>query len=333
MPGTTQGITPTPLFRIIEKSIYVPDADLYLDARRKKALGFISHAHSDHSAHHEKILCTPATAEFLNIRFKNNNCLVTEFGKTISLNNAMVTLHPAGHILGSAQIQITTDHGRLLYTGDFRTRESRTAEPFKQFECDVLIMETTFGKPHYVFPPRQEIENQLLRIIREKLSLGITPVIFAYPLGKSHEILSLLSRENIPLAVEYQIIRLAKVYQKYGVDFGAYEKFRPSEFRNKVLLLPFGFRFQRFIKNLSQKYTIFLSGWGMDPSAKFRFGVDQILPYSDHADFEELIEFAGNTKAKEIYCTHGQDDFVTILNQKGFNAKPLFPPAQISLFY
>ena len=332
MPGIAQGIDGSPIFTINEKSIYLPDADIYLDAGKKKRFGFISHAHSDHSARHEKILCSRATADFLNIRFKKVNCQALDYGQPLTVNNSRITLFPAGHILGSAQILVESDNGRLLYTGDFRTRPSRTTENFEQVECDSLIMETTFGKPHYLFPPRAEIEDQLIRILREKLDSGITPVVFAYPLGKAQEVLSVISQHSLPVAVEYQIIRLAKVYQKHGIDLGKFEKFKRSEFRNKILLLPFNFRFQRFIRNLTDKYTIFMSGWGIDQSARFRLGMDLVLPYSDHADFEELLEFAGNSRAQEIYCTHGQDDFVTILKQKGFNARLLIPPPQISLF-
>lgn len=332
MPGTAEGINTSPQFTIDKKWIYLPDADLYLDAGKKKKFGFVSHAHSDHSARHEKILCTPATADFLNIRFKKVNCQVLDYGKAININNSQITLYPAGHILGSAQILVEAAGRRLLYTGDFRTRSSRTTEDFEMVECDTLIMETTFGLPHYLFPPRAEIEDQLIRILEDKLRKGITPVVFAYPLGKAQEVLSVISKHSLPVAVEYQILRLAKVYQKYGIDLGEYDKFRRSEYRGKILLLPFNFRSQRFMRDLPDKYTIFMSGWGMDQSARFRLGMDIVLPYSDHADYAELLDFVQNTKAREIYCTHGQDDFVTILRQKGYNARLLIPPAQTSLF-
>ena len=243
-----------------------------------------------------------------------------------------ISLHPAGHILGSAQILIESDKGRLIYTGDFRTKQARTVENYQSIKCDTLIMETTFGRPHYKFPPRENVEMDLLQLVTDKLAAGLIPVIFAYPLGKAQEILHLISNSGIKIAADYSILRLAYIYKKYGVSFGEYEKFRRSEFRDKVLLMPVSFRHQRFIKNIPNKYTIFMSGWGMDASAKFRLQVDRVMPYSDHADFDELVQIAVDSDASEIYCTHGFDDFVTMLRNLGLNAHPLVSKPQMDLF-
>jgi Cft2 family RNA processing exonuclease len=266
------------------------------------------------------------------VRYKKVNCTQLSFGQQYSIGDANLSLHPAGHILGSAQILIETQKGKLLYTGDFRTKPSRTAERYQPVKCDVLIMETTFGRPHYQFPDRKQIEENLLSLVRQKLASGIIPVIFAYPLGKAQEILHLISHSGIKIAADYSIVRLANIYRKHDIVFGEFEKFKRSEFRNRVLLMPANFRFQRFIKNMPNKYTIFMSGWGMDASAKFRYQVDRVFPYSDHADYDELVQTATESGAREIYCTHGFDDFVTILKNKGLNAHPLIPNAQTELF-
>ncbi len=241
-------------------------------------------------------------------------------------------MYPAGHILGSAQILIENSEGRLLYTGDFRTKSANTVEKYQTVPCDVLIMESTFGRSHYRFPTREVIEQDVLQLVSEKLNAGITPVIFAYPLGKAQEILHFISNAGIKIAADYSIVRLANVYKKYDIQFGEYEKLRKSDYKNRVLLVPVNFRHQRFIKNMENKYTIFLSGWGMDASTKFRFKVDQVFSYSDHADFDELVKTAINSGASEIYCTHGFDDFVTVLRNEGLNARPLIPRAQTDLF-
>ena len=175
------------------------------------------------------------------------------------------------------------------------------------------------------------LEN-LDRIIIQKLNEGITPVVLVYPLGKGQEILYHLSRRSYPVAVDYPIIRLAWIYEKFGISFGAYERFRRSEYRSKVLLLPASYRFQNYLKGMEDKYLIYMSGWGMDPSAKFRLGVDEVLPFSDHADFDELIRFAGQSGARQIYCTHGFDSFVAELRKRGLNAHQLTRTPQISLF-
>jgi len=320
------------IFHLDDKVIYIPSAKLHLDSPLKKSFGFVSHAHSDHIAKHQTILCTDKTAQLINFRLKNPKCITLSYFESKRIGDAEITLLPAGHILGSAQIFIKTDQGSLLYTGDLRTKPSRTVEEHFIQKCDILIMESTFGLPHYCFPPREELEDLLLSKLSEKLNQGITPIIFAYSLGKGQEALHLLGNSGLPIAVDYTILRYAKIYEKYDIDFGTYELFKRSNFKGKILLLPISYRRNRYVESIENKYTLYLSGWGMDESAPHRLGVDEVLPYSDHADFNELIEFASRVEAKEIYCTHGFDQFVSILRSKGFNARPLFAPQQMELF-
>jgi Cft2 family RNA processing exonuclease len=320
------------LFEIRDNTIFVSSAHLYLDALKKKEFGFISHAHIDHIANHKKILCTKVTADLISLRLKNPKCHVLPFFQKIQINNAKITLLPAGHIFGSAQLFLETAAGTLLYTGDFKTKYARTAEKFFYQKCDVLIMETTFGMPHYLFPEREELEQNLLGLLRSKLHQGYIPVVFAYSLGKGQEALHIIGNSGIPLVVDYAILRYARIYEQNGIHFGGYEKLRKKDVQGKVILMPIHLKNDRFIQSLIRKYTIYLSGWGMDKAAVYRFGVDQVLPLSDHADFKEMLDFVEKVEAKLIYCTHGFDDFVYHLRERGFNAHPLMKPAQMDLF-
>jgi Cft2 family RNA processing exonuclease len=321
------------IFQSINDSIYLPGADLFLDARKKQEFGFISHAHGDHIARHSKILCTPETSRILSLRLRKPSYQTLPFFRKTKINGNSITLLPAGHILGSSQIYYETHEGSLLYTGDFRTKSSRTAESLTYQTCDVLIMETTFGSPRFRFPPRKEVEEELLTLIRQKLSRGTTPIVYAYPLGKAQEALHLLCHAKLPVAVDYSILRYVYVYEKLGVKFGNYERFKHSEYRAKVLLLPVMARKNKYLERIVDKYTIFLSGWGMDNDAAKRFGVDVVLPYSDHADYDELLSFVDRVHPKKIYCTHGIDAFVAILKEKGYWSKPLTESDQKNLFY
>jgi putative mRNA 3-end processing factor len=320
------------LFRIIDKAIYIPAADLYLDAGKQKPCGFISHAHSDHLARHKTILCTPETAQLLKIRLKNTNYISLPYSQSYVLNQATITLLPAGHILGSAQIFIETENGTILYTGDFRLKHSRTAQKIALRQADVLIMESTFGLPHYRFPSRQSVEEELLQLLQKNLATGITPVIFAYSLGKGQEALHLLGNSGLPVAVHDIILNYARIYEKNGIDFGKFEKFKRSDWRGKILLMPTQARYERYFREMENKFTIYLSGWGIDLQAAGRFNVDRVLPYSDHADFDELIEFARQVNPQVVYCTHGFEQFISTLRENGFDARPLHPAAQMVLF-
>jgi len=320
------------LFTTVQGKLLIKSLNLYLDSKKSQPCGYISHAHSDHIAKHHKIYCSPATFDLIRLRMKNPIAHPLPFNQMHSIDNIRLKILPAGHILGSSQLYIETEEQTLLYTGDFRLRKSRTAEPFIYQKSDVLIMESTFGLPRYKFPEREEVELMLLNTLRAKLNEGTVPIVFAYSLGKGQELLHLLSHSDLPLAVDYPILKYVNVYLKYGVQFGLYEKLRRSDFRDKVLLLPAHMRRHRFVSSIKNKYMIYLSGWGMDENAARRFGVDLVLPYSDHADYDELLNLVDHVSPKEIYCTHGFDQFVTILNNQGFRASPLFPKKQMDLF-
>jgi len=319
------------LFQIRDQAIYIPAADMYLDAAKKKPRGFISHAHSDHLARHQTILCTPETAQLLKIKLKSTSYLSLPYMQSYMLDHAVVTLLPAGHILGSAQIFIETSEGTILYSGDFRLRDSRTAQKITLRQADVLIMESTFGLPHYQFPSRQSVEDELLYLLKKNLDNQMTPVVFAYSLGKGQEALHLLGNSGLPVAVHESILGYAKVYQKFGLDFGTFEKFHKSDYRGKILLMPTQARYERFFSIMENKFSIYLSGWGMDPQAAGRFKVDKVLPYSDHADYTELIEFARQVNAKFVFCTHGFEEFITTLRNHGIDARPLRSVEKVDL--
>jgi len=306
-----------------DKDIQIPEINLWLDSKRKRDFGFISHAHSDHIARHRQIICSPPTAAFLRERLRNIQYRTLSFRESYTIGNASVTLYPAGHILGSAQIHLKINGHSLLYTGDFRMLPAKTVENFEFVPADTVIMESTFGSPNYRFPPRENIEDQLIELCKAMIRQGRTPAVFAYTLGKSQEALRILTQAELPTAVDYSIIRLARIYEKFGVQFGAYEKFHPSEYRGRVLLLPAEFRFRREWKNMNGTYSIFLSGWGINEQAGRRFGMNRVLPMSDHADFDELMRFAEKMHPAEIYCTHGFPEFVSILRNAGFRAYQL----------
>ncbi len=307
-----------------DRDLHIPEIDLWIDSTHVKPFGFVSHAHSDHLARHKKILCTPATKAFALQRIKNPHTFLTlNFGEELSIGDYQISLHPAGHILGSAQILLSKNGQRLLYSGDFRISDSPVAEAFEFVQADVLIMETTFGKPHYKMPPRTEVEAELIDLCHSALKQGKTPVVFGYSLGKGQEALKILTDAGLPVEVDESIARFLPVFEEHGIHFADYRIFNPNHWGDAVVLLPTHFRFQRFYRNLANSYTIYLSGWGMDPDAKYRFGVDKVLPLSDHADYEQLFQLVETVKPSEVYCTHGFPEFVQDLNAAGFKAAVL----------
>jgi Cft2 family RNA processing exonuclease len=254
------------------------------------------------------------------------------YRQPLEFGGLRLTAYPAGHCLGSAMLLAEFAGGTLLYTGDFKLDEPLTAEPADLPKADILIMESTFGKPHYRLPPRREVIGQLLELVAAALAAGKTPVIHAYPLGKSQEVTKILTMHGIPVLQHRDVYAISCIYRNCGVDLGDFSLFenRPL-IGHAIVTLPRSAREYR-LPGLGRTVSIAVTGWAADRSAKYRLGVDHALPLSDHADFDQLIEAVRRVAPLEIYCTHGPPEFVDHLCELGYNAYPLAPPRQRRLF-
>ena len=313
--------------------LFLTLAQLAVDVRRRQPRCFVSHAHADHIARHELALATPATASLYRHRLgARHRVCEMPYRVPLEFRGLRLTALPAGHCLGSAMLFVESGDSSLLYTGDFKLDESATAEPAELPHADILIMECTFGRPHYRLPPRDEVIRRLIELVLGALADGKTPVIHAYPLGKSQEVTKLLTGHGVPVLQHPVIYEISRVYQQCGVDLGDCAEFngRPPN-AHAVVTLPRGSRDFR-LPRLGQTVSIAVTGWAADASAKYRLGVDHALPLSDHADFDQLVETVRRVAPREIFCTHGPAEFADHLRDLGFNAYPLDPPAQRRLF-
>ena len=306
---------------------------LALDVRRRQPHGFVSHAHADHLGPHEVAYCTPETGHLYRLRMGAARRVVeVPYRQPMEFGGIQITTYPAGHCLGSAMVLIESDAGSLLYTGDFKLGDSATAERAELPRADVLVMESTFGRPKYRMPPRSETIRQLLELVRSTLAAGATPVLHAYPLGKSQEATRILTDAGIPVLQHPTIYAVSEVYRKCGVDLGEMQLYDPRLLPGRaVITLPPGARDFR-LAGIRRPVSIAITGWAIDPSTKYRWGVDHALPLSDHADFDELFEAVERVGAREIYCMHGPGEFVGHLQAAGHNALPVSGSYQKRLF-
>jgi len=303
--------------------IHIKGTDLWLDADKKKDFCFISHAHIDHVKKHKKILATPQTAKFYQHRLGEVDSKILEFNKPAKIKGAKVELFPSGHLLGASQILVEKGGVRLVYTGDFKLRGCLTAEKTQIKKCDILIMESTYGLPNYVFPPRKEIVKKLAGFVEKTLSKNQTPVVLAYSLGKAQEAMKILGNLGYKLSVHSSILKLASVYQRFGIKFKNCYRYYPKELQGKVLLAPPWLRNSKMIKNIPNKKTAILTGWALDPGAEGSYGTDEVIPLSDHADFSELTEYVEKASPQKIYTLHGFPEFVSHLLALGYDAERL----------
>ncbi len=305
------------------KGIHIKSLDLWLDAEGVVDFSFISHAHIDHVARHKRILATPQTAKLYEHRMGKTQAKTLLYHQPYGLKGAKIELFPSGHILGSAQILIQKGGVRLVYTGDLKLRRGWTSEKAEIKECDILIMESTFGLPHYVFPCRKEVEKQVCDFVEDAFSHNRTPIIFAYALGKAQEAMKLLGNKGFKLSVHSSICKLATVYEEFGVKFRNYELYSPGSLNGRVLIAPPWAKRTRMIQNIPRKRTALLTGWALDGKSKNWYGVDKLFPLSDHADYSELMEYVKEANPAKIYTVHGFREFVDHLKEAGYDAEEL----------
>ncbi len=315
--------------------LWLPQIGWWLDAHFPQERSFVSHAHSDHTARHREILCSAGTARLMRARLSGRRVEhVLPFGQTEQLtDNCTITLHAAGHIFGSAQALLEhADHGRLLYSGDFKLQPSRSAEPCTTPPADVLIMETTFGRPQYVFPPAEQVLSDIAQFCHDTLAEGGTPVLFAYSLGKSQELLAGLADARLPVMLHEQAYKLTKIYADFGIVFPPHREFAPEDIAGHVVICPPQSRDSAFLRGIPGVRTAVVTGWAIDPGAIYRNRCDAVFPLSYHADYPDLLRYVELVQPKRVFTLHGfAVDFARTLRERGVEAWAIGEDNQLDL--
>ena len=308
---------------VFDRGVYVPALDLWLDSRRKRETGVISHAHSDHTGRHHRPVVTPNTFLLLREYLKKTDPVILPYGETLDTPTHSITLYPAGHCLGSAQTLVVSKATgeRLLYTGDIKTRPSPTNEPLQSVECDTLVIESTYGHPEYVFPPQEQTLATASRALRAWLSRGERPVALGWRLGKAQELLHHLLGDGFDVVAEEGIYEAVEAYREGGVNFpGRVAPFDGHWPDGTVALFPPG-RSSRVLKGYRYQRTMELTGWAASDSRHhWRRPADSSLPFSDHADYNELLAYVETVKPKQVYTVYGFPDLAARLRGMGYPA-------------
>lgn len=312
---------------------YVPGLDLRLDPTRAQPFAVISHAHSDHVRPHREAVVTEGTARLLRDGLRPGRTLrVLPYGRRTNFGEFDLTLLPAGHMLGSAQVLVEARGVRLLYSGDFKLRPSASAEPIQVPEADVLIMEATFGRPEYIFPERERVVADIVRFCRDALERGCTPVLFGYRLGKSQELLACLAEEGFRFLLHPSLEGPVRAYQELGVRFPPFQIFRPGAADGCVVVCPPGAARREVLDGVARPRTAQVSGWAVGRGAPYRFRTHAAFPLSDHADYEDLLTYAGLVRPRRVYTVYGfAEDFARDLRRRGYDARPLTQASQLTL--
>lgn len=332
-------------FRFVQGGLHLPARTLWLDAHHPVGPGetvFVSHAHSDHTADHAEVILTEPTRRLMRARVGGTRTEhVLPFGQSVDLRDLLgrphlpattLTLLPAGHVLGSAMSLLESDDGSLLYTGDFKLRAGASSEPCETRRADTLVMETTFGRPEYVFPPTAEVLAGILRFCREAIDNDEVPVLLGYSLGKAQEILSALRDAGLPTMLTEAVARLTAVYEGLGIPFPSASSLDPARAAGHVVVAPPGGNLQALRRKLGPSRVAVLTGWAINPGCRFQYQADAAFPLSDHADYPDLVDLVRRVQPRRVFTLHGfAAEFAADLRAAGIEAWALSQEEQLEL--
>jgi len=316
-----------------ERGVFLPAQNLWLDPWDAKPFAFVSHAHSDHIAPHREIIVSERTARLMQARLPGDRKeIILPFGQPMKVRGLDITLFPAGHIFGSAQFFLRTKNDSLLYTGDFKLRPGKSAEPAGWTTADILVMETTYGLPRYRLPPTDEVVGQIVAFCREAIESGEVPVLLGYSLGKAQEILCALDGAGLTPMLHGSVYQMTRIYAQFGQAFCDYVRYNADTVTGKVLICPPSANGSRMLERIPRKRVAMITGWAMDPSAIYRYQVDAAFPLSDHADYSDLLRYVELVQPQRVLTLHGfAAQFARDLRDRGIEAWALTEENQLEL--
>ena len=301
---------------------------LFLDPKRTSEHSVVTHGHTDHLT--PDAVMTPPTLDFLRVRKPARSGHALPYGREREVNGLRVRLHDAGHIFGSAMVEVTTPDGSLVYTGDFNPRQGFTSGKAEPRECDVLVTESTYGDPRFDLPPREMVLESLEawtlnRLMRGPVALG------AYPLGRAQELISLANRAGVTPVVSPDVAALTAVYNAHGHDlsYAVLGTERAQDLAHGLHVVPREWlrREHAFVRGLKQRggAAAYLSGWCHRYTYFNAYDIDAQFALSDHASFRDLLGFVEASRPKRVYTMHGAASTLAreIRGRLGIKAEPL----------
>jgi putative mRNA 3-end processing factor len=318
-------LTPTP------SGVCCKSAGFHIDPTRAVDRALITHAHSDHARRgHNKVLATKETIDLMRLRYGADFAGSTQelrYGDVVDLDGVRVSFHPAGHVLGSAQIAVEAGGCRIVASGDYKDAPDPTCAAFELVPCDVFITEATFGLPVF---SHGDAEAEIAKLLH---SVEVFPerahLVGAYSLGKAQRVIALLREAGYekPIYIHGALEKITAYYEQCGIPLGPVELVKgakKAELAGQIVVCPPSAMTDLWSRRFTDPVTSFASGW-MRVRARARQGQIHLpLVISDHADWDGLTKTITATGAGEIWVTHGQEDAIVHWAKKsGRKARPL----------
>jgi len=315
-----------PLLEFNEKGIYCSQADVYLDPWKPVKNALITHGHADHSKWgNERYITHSSNVPIIKHRLGVINVIGKEWNETFVINNVKFSFHPAGHIIGSAQIRVEHKGEVWVFTGDYKTEDDGISVPYEVVKCHTFITECTFGLPVFKWLPQVQVMNDVNEWWAENRAEGKTSVLFGYSLGKAQRLLKFLD-PNIGKIYTHGAIENMTQVLRAQVDFPettlVTRETKKEQLLGNIVLAPPSAHGSTWIRKMTPYVTGSASGWMAFRGARRRRAVDKGFVLSDHCDWQGLLESITATGAEKVIATHGYSDlFSKYLRELGYDAR------------
>jgi putative mRNA 3-end processing factor len=315
-----------PLIDFTDKGLYCRAGQFYIDPWKPVDKAIITHAHSDHARMgSHSYLCHTQCKPLLQLRLGNNNYQTAEWEEPVLINGVKISLHPAGHMIGSSQIRVEHNGEVWVISGDYKVEDDGLSGQFEPVKCHTFVTESTFGLPIYNWKPQQEIFQNIKDWVCRNKESGKTSVFIAYSLGKAQRLLQCLPGTGLPIYVHGAIWNAHDAITKSGISLPNVARVTndtPKEkFAGNIVIAPSGAEASPWIKRFNPYAVGICSGWMQVRGNIRRRNADAGFALSDHADWKGLLQAIKSTEAQKVFVTHGfQSVLARYLNETGIEA-------------
>lgn len=317
------------LLRLAEHGLYCEAGDFHIDPWQGVARAVITHAHGDHARWGSaRYLCSREGERVLRTRLGASATIrAADWGEVVDVHGVRVSLHPAGHILGSAQVRVEYRGEVWVASGDYKIEPDPTCTPFELLRCHTFVTESTFGLPIYRWTPDREVFDDIRTWWRANRAQGRASVLFGYALGKAQRLLAGIAYDDIgPVYTHGAVERLNRDYRQGGVRLAptqyASAMPRGHDFAGSLIVAPPSAGGSTWLRRFGTISTAFASGWMRVRGARRRRAVDRGFVLSDHVDWPSLLATVEGTGAERVWVTHGtREPLVRWLTERGVDAK------------
>ncbi len=322
-------MTRAPLLTLEPEGLHCPAGGFHIDPWRPVERALITHAHADHARPgHRAYLAAAPGERVLRARLGDIPLQCLPYGERLVVGDVVVSFHPAGHVLGSAQVRVEHRGEVWVVSGDYKVEPDATCAPFEPVRCDTFVTESTFGLPVYRWPAQREVFAEIDRWWQANAAEGRASVLFCYAFGKAQRILAGVDASIGPIVCHGAVEPLNRAYRDSGVGLprtrGVAESGDRAELRRALVLAPPSAAGSPWMRRFGDASDAFASGWMLLRGARRRRGVDRGFVLSDHADWPGLQQAIRATGAGRVLVTHGQVPvMVRWLAESGLDAQAL----------